>query len=210
MTLSNELFPAPFGPMIARISCSRTSKLTSASAFTPPKASETPSSARITSPTGRATRPGSSSRRFMRRRLRTVHAVRSSSCRRPGSVQGRIPGGAPAPPSRRLLRRGRREGLHIDDRQLRADRAGAAILETHLRLHRAARGGAIERLDDARILLRDEPAPDLARARELAVVGVELLVQDHEAVDLAPGELRIPREVGVHLLDAAADEVDHL
>ena len=39
-------------------------------------------------------------------------------------------------------------------------------------------------------LLADEAAADLARARELAVVGVELLVQDQEAVDLAAGELR--------------------
>src|SRR5512137_750515 len=50
MTLSIELLPAPLGPMIARISCSRTSKLMSVSALTPPKASEMRSSLRMGSP----------------------------------------------------------------------------------------------------------------------------------------------------------------
>src|SRR5690242_16190859 len=40
MTFSIEDLPAPFGPMMARISPARTSKLTSESALTPPKASE--------------------------------------------------------------------------------------------------------------------------------------------------------------------------
>src|SRR5215471_11097755 len=50
MTLSIELFPAPFGPMMARISCSRTSKLMAVSALTPPKESDTRSSLSTTSP----------------------------------------------------------------------------------------------------------------------------------------------------------------
>jgi hypothetical protein len=37
MTLSIELFPAPFGPMIAQISPRATSKLMSLMAFTPAK-----------------------------------------------------------------------------------------------------------------------------------------------------------------------------
>jgi hypothetical protein len=37
MQLSMELLPAPLGPMMARISCSRTLKEMSVSAFTPPK-----------------------------------------------------------------------------------------------------------------------------------------------------------------------------
>jgi hypothetical protein len=41
MTLSIEVLPAPFGPMIARISPLRMSKEISVIAFTPPKASET-------------------------------------------------------------------------------------------------------------------------------------------------------------------------
>ena len=50
ITLSIELLPAPLGPMIARISCSRTSKLMSDSAFTPPNDSEMLSSFRTGSP----------------------------------------------------------------------------------------------------------------------------------------------------------------
>ena len=41
MTLSIEVLPAPFGPMMARISPLRMSNETSVIAFTPPKASET-------------------------------------------------------------------------------------------------------------------------------------------------------------------------
>ena len=40
MTLSIELLPAPFGPMMARISCSSTLKEMFVSACTPPKRSE--------------------------------------------------------------------------------------------------------------------------------------------------------------------------
>jgi hypothetical protein len=54
---------------------------------------------------------------------------------------------------------------------------------------------------------RDEAAAHLAGPRELVVVGVELLVQDHEAMDLRVGDSRIAREVRVDLLDALADEV---
>src|SRR5262245_19722876 len=50
MTLSSEVLPAPFGPMMARISPLRMSKETPLIALTPPKASETPSTASSTSP----------------------------------------------------------------------------------------------------------------------------------------------------------------
>ena len=50
MQLSIELLPAPLGPMMARISCSRTSKLMSVSALTPPKLSEMFFTSRMTSP----------------------------------------------------------------------------------------------------------------------------------------------------------------
>ena len=42
----------------------------------------------------------------------------------------------------------------------------------------------VERVDQRRVALGDEAAAHLARARQLAVVGVELLVQDQEAPDL--------------------------
>src|SRR5258706_7094234 len=50
MTLSIEDLPAPFGPMMAQLSCSRTSKETSCSAATPPKAREMASISRMTLP----------------------------------------------------------------------------------------------------------------------------------------------------------------
>ena len=50
MTLSIEVLPAPFGPMMARISPLRISNETSLIAFTPPKASDTSSTASSTSP----------------------------------------------------------------------------------------------------------------------------------------------------------------
>src|SRR4051794_36897364 len=50
MQFSIEVLPAPFGPMMARISPLRMSKETSVSAFTPPKPSETFSTASSTSP----------------------------------------------------------------------------------------------------------------------------------------------------------------
>src|SRR4030081_401545 len=54
MTLSIELLPAPLGPMIARTSCSRTSKLMSVSALTPPNDNVMLSSLRTTSPNPRS------------------------------------------------------------------------------------------------------------------------------------------------------------
>src|SRR5438046_4364417 len=50
MTLSIEVLPAPFGPMMARISPLRISKETSTSARTPPNDSDTPSTESSTSP----------------------------------------------------------------------------------------------------------------------------------------------------------------
>ena len=54
MQLSMLLLPAPLGPMMARISCSRTLKLMSVSAFTPPKARLMFLTSRMTSPVCRA------------------------------------------------------------------------------------------------------------------------------------------------------------
>ena len=50
MTLSIEVLPAPFGPMMARISPLRISKETSLTALTPPNDSDTSSTASSTSP----------------------------------------------------------------------------------------------------------------------------------------------------------------
>src|SRR6185436_5884519 len=73
MTLSIELLPAPLGPMIARTSCSLTSKLMSVSAFTPPKRSEMCSTFSTTSPIRRAlVTSGRLRRRLGGERLRVV------------------------------------------------------------------------------------------------------------------------------------------
>ncbi|MNG05537.1 hypothetical protein D3C84_887320 [compost metagenome] len=50
MQFSIELLPAPLGPMMARTSCSRTLKLMSVSAFTPPKLRLMFWTSRMTSP----------------------------------------------------------------------------------------------------------------------------------------------------------------
>src|SRR5712671_1868227 len=42
---------------------------------------------------------------------------------------------------------------------------------------------AVEGLDNGGVFLGDEAAPDLARAVDLVVVGVELLVEQQETVD---------------------------
>src|SRR5436190_20913855 len=172
MTLSIELLPAPFGPMMARISCSRTSKETSVSAFTPPNESDTFSTARITSPTGCA------------------------FCVIGGS------GG--------FLRRGPAEGARVADREVGRDHAAAPVLVLDLHLDVRALAAVVERGHQRAVLLGDRAAPHLAGARQLAIVGVELLVQDEEAMDLRAGELGLLREIRVHLLDAFADQVDDL
>src|SRR3990172_3808292 len=172
ITFSIELLPAPFGPMIARTSCSRTSNDTSCSAFPPPNESETPSTTRTGAPIFRWLCIG-------RRGERS---------------------GGPAS-------RGSRERLRVDDLQRRGDRAGATVLELHLRLDVAVALAAVERVDRHLVPLGDEAPAHLPRPGDLAVVGVELLVQDEEAVDLRPGELGVGGEVGIHLLDAPADEL---
>ena len=60
----------------------------------------------------------------------------------------------------------------------------AAVLERHLGRDVGLVRAVVERLDQRRVALGDEAAADLLRAGQLAVVGVELLVQDEEAPDL--------------------------
>jgi hypothetical protein len=40
----------------------------------------------------------------------------------------------------------------------------------------------VQSLDDVRVALRDDAAPNLARTRHLGVVGVQLLVEEHESL----------------------------
>ena len=110
-----------------------------------------------------------------------------------------------------LFSRGRRRrSSHRRILRSAENSAGPPVLVPDLRLdvHRFLRRCTAPRPASAYFSPMKPPA-HLARARELAVVGVELLVQDQEAVDLGTGELRLAREVGVHLLDAAGHELVH-
>src|SRR5918994_4327454 len=110
MTLSIEVLPAPFGPMMARISPLRISNDTSRNAFTPPNASDTASAASSTSPAAISYSVGALMRRL---------GLRAAPLR--------------AAPSCRLLHCGRgRIRLDVPDRHARRDDALAAILERHL------------------------------------------------------------------------------
>src|SRR5438309_4704078 len=174
MTLSIEDLPAPFGPMIARISCSRTSKETACSATTPPKASEMSSISRSAAPI------------FL-----PVLIGRDATGR----------------DSRRLPRRGDAVGPRLHDSQVRRYRTGAPVLEAHLRLDEAARLARVEGIDQRGVFLADMAAAHLARARELAVVGVELLLQYEETLDLRVAERGIGGEVAVHFFHALAHQL---
>ena len=70
--------------------------------------------------------------------------------------------------------------------------AGAPVLVAHLRLDVHHLLAAVERVHQRGVLLADVAAAHLARAGQLAVVGVELLVQDQEAMDLRVGESPAP------------------
>src|SRR5690606_35362936 len=146
MTLSIELLPAPLGPMIARTSCSRTSKEMSVSAFTPPKDREMLCRSRSTSP------------------IRFVRMGWSAS----GGLRCRF----------------RREGSCVYDPESGRDGAGLAVLEAHLGLDEAVVAAVVQGVEQHTVLLGDEAPAHLARAGELAVVRIELLVQDEEAMDL--------------------------
>src|SRR6478672_9172035 len=98
MMLSIEVLPAPFGPIMARISPLRISNDTSLTAFTPPNDSETLSTARSTSPT----------------------AISGPPVALMGSTRERLPA------SCRLLPAGGGHRLHVADLHARGDHALAA------------------------------------------------------------------------------------
>src|SRR5436305_693169 len=102
-----------------------------------------------------------------------------------------------------------REGSGFGDLQVGRDLAGAPVLIAHLRLDVHALAAVVQRRDERRIFFPDEAPAHLARARQLLVVGIELLVQDQEAMDLRVGDLGLLREIGIHLLDALAHQRRH-
>src|SRR5438874_6704494 len=193
MTLSSDVLPAPFGPMMARISPLRMSKETPLIALTPPKASDTFSTASSTSPATTSVPLGALMPRF-----------RKCDERYPGRGSGPS---ARHPSSRRLLHRRQRHGGNVANLDARRKRALAAVLERHLGRDVGLARTAVERRDQRRVAFGDEAAADLLRARDFAVVGVELFVQDEEAANLRTGHRRLRCQRAVHLLHVLGEHI---
>src|SRR5260221_606977 len=111
------------------------------------------------------------------------------------------------PVSRRLPRRGDTVGLCLHDSQVGRHRTRAAVLEAHLRLDEAARLVRVEGIDQHGVFLGDVAAAHLARARELAVVRVELLLQYEETGDLRVAQRRVAGKVAGDLFHAFAHPI---
>src|SRR3990170_2472416 len=95
----------------------------------------------------------------------------------------------------------RRRLLHILDLDARLDRRLAAVLVGDRRRQLYLIPAGVEGVDDRRVLLGDEAAADLARARDLGVIGLQVLREQEEAPDL-----RGVGEGPVALLDLLSDE----
>src|SRR3989304_1316539 len=95
----------------------------------------------------------------------------------------------------------RRRLLHILDLDARLDRRLAAVLVCDRRRQLYLIPAGVEGVDDRCVLLGDEAAPDLARARDLGVIGLQVLREQEEAPDL-----RGVGEGPVALLDLLSDE----
>src|SRR5580704_13295691 len=168
MTLSSDVLPAPFGPMMARISPLRMSNDTSEIAFTPPNASDTFSTESSTSPASTSRPDGALTRRLLLLPLPGGERVGVRGLRTPQVWPGTpSPGRFAAdlsPPgrgeesarSRRLLH-GRQGRLDLDVADLEARRHGAlaAVLERHLGGDRRLVGAAVERRDQRAVAIAD-------------------------------------------------------
>ena len=86
----------------------------------------------------------------------------------------------------------------------------AAVLEGHLDGEMAILGAVVERRDQRRVALGDQRAAHLLRAGQLAVVGIELLVQDQKAADLRGRHLRLVGQRLVQLVHPLGDDLQHL
>ena len=79
------------------------------------------------------------------------------------------------------------------------EHALAAVLERHLGRDVGLAGAPVECVDQGRVALGDEAAAHLLGAGDLAVVGIELLVQDEKAPDLRTRHRLLLGERAVHL-----------
>src|SRR6266481_1945484 len=75
----------------------------------------------------------------------------------------------------------RRFASEIDDHKRGADALGGAVLETNHGIDWNVVLAAVDRIDDFGVFLVDDAAPDFPGASELAVIGVEFLVEQQEA-----------------------------
>ena len=158
MTLSIDVLPAPFGPMMARISPFRMSKETPRIAFTPPNESEMFLDLQ--------------KKLALRRRHAMRGVARLLGKRAHSAASARTP---------------RYDGLrHVVDRDVGGDHALAAVLEGDLGLRENLGRAVVERLDQRRVAPADRAPPHFLGPRELSVIRIELFVEDQEAAYLAP------------------------
>src|SRR6266478_1713894 len=95
--------------------------------------------------------------------------------------------------------------LDIVDRDRGIERRLAPIFIGDLGGELDLAGGVVERLDYGGVFLRDKGTADLASASDLIVVGVKLLVEQHEATDARGGGQR-----RVAFPDLLTDQLAHL
>src|SRR5258706_9413117 len=86
-------------------------------------------------------------------------------------------------------RSGMRHVLEADDTR-HVGRAPVLVGDRGAHGHRVG-APVVERVDDVVVALVDEATPQLARARDLPIVGVELLVEEREAAYALRGRQRL-------------------
>src|SRR5436190_19670731 len=95
--------------------------------------------------------------------------------------------------------------MDVLDRDARAHGCALAVLVADLGGDLGFRSAVVKRVDHRRVFLGDHPPPQLPRARNLGVVGVEILRQQEK-----PPHARRVRQPLVALLDFAADQAPDL
>src|SRR5262245_6143330 len=203
MMLSSEVLPAPFGPIMARISPLRISNETPATALTPPKASDTSSTASSTLPAAISCSLGA----LMPRLRNDAPRAAGSPCCLSHGENERIAIAARSCRSCRLLHRRHRHRVHVADFDASGEHALATVLERYLGGNVGLARAVVERRDQRRITFRDETTAHLLGARDFAVVGIEFLMQNEKASNLRPRHGLLLRQRAVHLLHMFREHV---
>src|SRR5215831_5274046 len=87
---------------------------------------------------------------------------------------------------------------HVTDQQLCLERAAPSVLKDHLGLDRHAVIRAIQGLNERRVFLSHKATSDLPGTGQLAIIRVELFMQDEETSDLGFCHLWIVRQTRIH------------